>query len=100
MGQIKIIGIFIAIILMLGLAFQSFRIKELKQDKKQLETKINAINKQNELNKQDLVKRNEEITNNQGKIRELQNKIKNQFSKDSCVNVPVDDNFLNFLRNN
>lgn len=99
MGQIRTTGIFIAIILMLGIVFQSYRLKVSNEKQKALQTQINAINEQNEKNKQDLVKRNEEITNNQGKIRELQNKIKTQFKKDNCVNIIVDNDFLAILQN-
>lgn len=98
--QFKIILFLLAFIFAIIGVFGLKEIKELKASKKALETQINAINEQNEKNKLDLEARNQEITNNNVKINELQNKIKNQFKKDSCVNTIVDNDFLELLHEN
>lgn len=97
--QGKIIGILIAIILMLGLVFQSFRLNVSKEKQKSLQTQIIALNEQNSKNMQDLENRNQEVIKNKGEIYELQNKIKKQFSSDSCVNTTIDNSFIELLQN-
>jgi uncharacterized protein HemX len=98
--QMKAIGILIAIILMLGLGFQSFRLKVSNDKQKALQSQINSLNEQNEKNKLDLESRNNEITNNQGKINDLQNKIKTQFKNDNCINSLINNEFLELLYEN
>lgn len=73
-------------------------IKELKDNNKRLQTQIIALNEQNTKNMLDLENRNKEIINNGAKISDLQNKIKIQFKKDDCVNVIVNNDFLNLLQ--
>ena len=74
-------------------------IKELKESNKQLQTQIIALNEQNAKNMQDLENRNKEIINNGAKINDLQKKIRNQFKKDDCVNVVVNNDFLDIVQN-
>jgi len=98
--QTKIILSLIASIFAIVSVFGLKTINELKKDKKALETQIIAINEQNIKNIKDLQIRNAEIINNNIKINELQNKIKNQFKKDSCINTIIDNDFLELLHEN
>jgi len=92
-----IVGLIIVIFAILCV-FELKMIKDLKKSNKTLQTQIIAINSQNEKNRQDLANRNEELNNNQVKINDLQKKIKIKFKKDNCVNIIVDTDFLNILR--
>jgi hypothetical protein len=98
--QFKIIVFLIAFIFTILGLFGLKEIKELKASKKALELQIKANNEQMQLFKLDSEQRNQEIINNQGKINDLQKKLKTQFNSTSCVNTIIDNTFIEFLRNN
>lgn len=102
MGQIKTTGILIALILMLVIVFQSYRLKVSNEKQKALQTQINAISKQNENNLSDLSKRNEEVKQANEKINIFQKQIDKirQSNSDKCFNSYLPDDVLQLLINN
>lgn len=100
--QIKIIGILIAIILMLGIVFQSYRLKVSNEKQKALQTQINAINKQNEKNIEDLQIRNKELEEINAKKDILQKQIDKirQNNNDKCFNSLLSDDVMQLFQNN
>jgi hypothetical protein len=100
--QKNIIGILIAIILMLGIVFQSYRLKVSNEKQKALQTQINAINEQNEKNIEDLQIRNKEIEEINAKKDILQKQIDKirQNNNDKCFNSLLSDDVMQLLQSN
>lgn len=100
--QIKIIGILIAIILMLGIVFQSYRLKVSNEKQKALQTQINAIKQQNDKNIEDLQIRNKEIEEINAKKDILQKQIDKirQNNSDKCFNSLLSDDVMQLLQSN
>jgi hypothetical protein len=100
--QIKIIGFLIAVILMLGIVFQSYRLGIANKTIKTQDIQINSMVKQNQANILDLQIRNKEIEEINAKKDILQKQIDTirQSNSDKCFNSLLSNDVMQLLQNN
>lgn len=92
--------IFIISILSLLLCFSVYRSNIINQQKKELETKVSALNKQQKEFKADLLKYNMEIANIEKEKNDFAKKLKELSIKknnNDCLNQPIDVDVLRLL---